>query len=83
MVPLTYFATIAWQVRHPAPIVGPAAESNSVDPIIYQIWLLSFVGFLLLMIGQALLSSEVYTSEERLAKLQNILDEKKKGEING
>tara|TARA_B100001996_G_scaffold45139_1_gene32582 strand:+ start:268 stop:996 length:729 start_codon:yes stop_codon:yes gene_type:complete len=83
LVPLTYFATIAWQVRHPAPIVGPTAEPNSVDPIIYQVWLLSFAGFLLLMIGQAILSSKVYSEEMRLEKLQTIIDERKEGELNG
>jgi uncharacterized membrane protein len=59
--------------------VGPAAESNSVDPIIYQVWLLSFIGFLLLMIGQAILSSQVYEDEIRLEKLQTIIDEMKEG----
>ena len=83
LVPLTYFATIIWQVRHPAPIVGPASEPESVDPIIYQIWLLCFLGFILLMIGQAIISSKIYSSEKRLEELQTIIDKKKEGDISG
>ena len=83
LVPLTYFATIIWQVRHPAPIVGPASEPGSVDPIIYQIWLLCFLGFILLMIGQAIISSKIYSNEKRLEELQTIIDKKKEGDISG
>ncbi len=83
LVPLTFIATVAWQVRHPAPIIGPTSEPNSVDPIILQIWLLSFLGFLLLMAGQAILSSEVYDCEERIEKLQTIIDDVQEGGTNG
>lgn len=83
LVPITAIATVAWQVRHPAPIIGPTAEPDSVDPIILQIWLLSFLGFLVLMAGQAILSSQVYNCEKKLGSLQTIIDDVQEGDING
>ncbi|RAH15454.1 MAG: hypothetical protein CMB56_002940 [Methanobacteriota archaeon] len=83
LVPITFIATVAWQVRHPAPIIGPTAEPNSVDPIILQIWLLSFLGFLILMAGQAILSSQVYNCEKKLQTLQTMIDDALEGGTNG
>ena len=73
LVPLTYMATRWWQERHPGPVIG-GGEEGGVDTIILQIWLLAFVGMVILMIGQTMVSWEVQKSEQRLAELQQRLD---------
>ena len=72
LVPLTYMATRWWQERHPGPIVG--GSGGSVDSTILSIWLFSFVGMVILMAGQAMVSAEVQKCERRLAELQRRLD---------
>ena len=73
LVPITMMATRWWQERHPGPVIGPDAE-NKIDETILYIWLLSFAGMMLLMIGQALVSWEVHRCEKRLLMLQERLD---------
>ena len=72
LVPLTYMATRWWQERHPGPIVG--GGGGSVDSTILAIWLLSFVGMVILMAGQVIVSAEVQKCEKRLAELQRRMD---------
>ena len=66
-------ATRWWQERHPGPVIG-GGEDGGVDTVILQIWLLAFIGMVILMIGQAMVSWEVQKSEQRLAELQLRLD---------
>ena len=66
-------ATRWWQERHPGPVIG-GGEDGGVDAVILQIWLLAFIGMVVLMIGQAMVSWEVQKSEQRLAELQLRLD---------
>ena len=73
LVPITYMATRWWQERHPGPVIGGGEESG-VDSVILQIWLLAFLGMVILMIGQAMVSWEVQKCEKHLAELQQRMD---------
>ena len=74
LVPLTYMATRWWQERLPCVTVGCEGDGGGVDSVVYSIWLLSFVGMAIMMIGQAMVSAEVQKCERRLAELQNRMD---------
>ncbi|MEE2747916.1 MAG: cytochrome c biogenesis protein CcsA [Candidatus Thermoplasmatota archaeon] len=77
LVPITYMATRWWQERHPCVTLGCDANGggeSGVDSVILQIWLLAFLGMVILMIGQAMVSWEVQKCERRLAELQQRMD---------
>ena len=79
LVPLTYMATRWWQERHPGPLIGTDDPSSGVSTEILIPWLISFVGFTILMVGQTLTSAEVQKCESRLAELQHLIDERNRG----
>jgi len=83
LVPLTYMATRWWQERHPGPIIGTDDPSSGASMEVLIPWLISFVGFTILLVGQALTSGEVQKCERRLADLQLLIDERKGGGIIG
>ena len=57
-VPIVYYATILWRNVHPGMVVGPAAESGSLDPTMRSALLFSTLTFTLLF---------AYLVSERLA----------------
>ena len=57
-VPIVYYATILWRTVHPGMVVGPAAESGSLDPTMRSALMFSTLTFTLLF---------AYLLSERLA----------------
>ena len=47
-VPITYFSVSWWRSIHPAPVIGPLAQSDALEPIMLGIWLFSQATFFVL-----------------------------------
>ena len=64
-----YFATVWWRTSHPDLLIGPVAESGSLDPSMRTVFLLSLLAFTVLYVYLLLERYSLRRSEARVDEL--------------
>ncbi len=69
-VPIVYYSVVWWRSIHPAPVVGPFAQSGALDPTMLLVLLFSFLTFLVFIAYLLLERLALRDSEDRLRGLR-------------
>ena len=72
-VPIVYYSVIWWRSIHPSPVVGPFAQANALEPIMWWVLLFSFVTFLILFSYLVAERTALRNSEDRLRGMRLVL----------
>ena len=69
-VPIVYFSVNWWRSLHPEAVVGPLAETGSLEPIMTNILMFSFLTFLVLFLYLVVERTALRRAEDRAAALR-------------
>ena len=69
-VPIVYFSVNWWRSLHPEAVVGPLAETGSLEPIMVRILLFSFLAFLVLFLYLVVERTSLRSAEDRANSLR-------------
>ena len=69
-VPIVYYSVVWWRSIHPSPVVGPFAESDSLDGTMALILLYSFITFMFFFAYMVMERMELRTTEEALGRIR-------------
>ena len=69
-VPIVYYSVVWWRSIHPSPVVGPFAQSDSLDGTMALILLYSFITFVFFFAYMVMERMELRTTEEALGRIR-------------
>jgi heme exporter protein C len=69
-VPIVYYSVHWWRSIHPTAVVGPLAESGSLEPIMQAILLFSFGAFLALFAYLLVERAALRAAEDQVRRLR-------------
>ena len=72
-VPIVYYSVVWWRSIHPSAVVGPFAQANALEPIMWWTLLFSMVTFLLLFSYLVAERTALRNSEDRLRGIRLVL----------
>ena len=73
LVPITYIATRIWVIRHPGPVIA-GEEGSSIYGDMAIVLTIGAISFTLLIAGHIITSMNVTKLEQRIDRLQTMLD---------
>ena len=73
LVPITYIATRIWVIRHPGPVIA-GEEGSSISGDMATVLMIGAISFTLLIAGHIITSMNVTKLEQRIDRLQTMLD---------
>ena len=73
LVPITYIATRIWVIRHPGPVIA-GEEGSSISGDMATVLMIGALSFTLLIAGHIITSMNVTKLEQRIDRLQTMLD---------
>lgn len=73
LVPITYIATRIWVIRHPGPVIA-GEEGSSISGDMATVLLFGALSFTALIAGHIITSMNVTKLEQRIDRLQTMLD---------
>ena len=73
LVPITYIATRIWVIRHPGPVIA-GEEGSSISGDMAIVLTIGAISFTLLIAGHIITSMNVTKLEQRIDRLQTMLD---------
>ena len=73
LVPITYIATRIWVIRHPGPVIA-GEEGSSISGDMAIVLMIGAISFTLLIAGHIITSMNVTKLEQRIDRLQTMLD---------
>lgn len=73
LVPITYIATRIWVIRHPGPVIA-GEEGSSISGDMAAVLMIGAISFTLLVAGHIITSMNVTKLEQRIDRLQTMLD---------
>ena len=72
-VPIVYYSVVWWRSIHPAPVIGPMAAANALEPIMVFTLLFSLLTFLVLYLYLVLERAALLHSEDQLRGIRLVL----------
>ena len=69
-VPIVYFSVNWWRSLHPEAVVGPLAETGSLEPVMTNILMFSFLTFLVLFLYLVVERTALRRAEDRTNALR-------------
>ena len=69
-VPIVYYSVQWWRSIHPSAVIGPLAESGSLEPVMQLVLLVSFVAFLALFLYLVVERTAVRRAEDEIRMLR-------------
>lgn len=73
LVPITYIATRIWVIRHPGPVIA-GEDGSSISGDMATVLMIGAISFTLLIAGHIITSMNVTKLEQRIDRLQTMLD---------
>ena len=69
-VPIVYFSVNWWRSLHPEAVVGPLAETGSLEPIMVRILMFSLLAFLVLFLYLIVERTSLRSAEDQANALR-------------
>ncbi len=69
-VPIVYYSVQWWRSIHPPQVVGPLAESGSLDPTMYMVLLVSMLAFLFFTVWLVMERMAARAAEDELGRIR-------------